>query len=1173
MNDQPARRIWIAAIVVVLIAAATGLYVMRRGHQAAHALPEPGSAKYDEMVSAFYAGVAALDVDAGERAQTLLARAVELVPEEPAAWANRGLLSIRLGSFESAARDLEKARTLAPNNGQVEELLGLLESRRGRYTQAIAHLRRAIELDPGNLKAQYAVVKEIQREGETNADAEALRLTATILERRPENVVVLLERARLAGKLGESAVFQSTVAVLAKLAPNWPTRARELFKTLEESAKADLSKPTARRQAATRVVPIKNTLVQAQTYRQSLNEVETPVGMVGEPIEEFLKLERPVVTPAPPDDGLHFVLEPIPFDVSPRWGTGAAVSLTGEGPARIFTADGRNVRQSLMPGFSLPFPGGDAANAPSLYAIASADLNSDYRTDLVVAGSGGLRIYLQSPEGKFSDATEATKLEPKTRNADYFGAWCSDVEMDGDLDIIAAPNQGKPLVFRNNGDGTFAVVEPFELTSAVRDFAWGDLDQDGDPDAAFVSANGELSVFANERAGRFVRRTGLPELASVAAITASDIDADMNIDLVLLQLDGAVRRLSSRGDDGGWEVADLARAASPVEGPARLFAEDLDNNGSADLIGTWTGGGILALGDGTKPFVGRELPEGLRVFAIADQNGDGRLDIVGLSREGRALRGLTQVTRAYHWQVLRPRAAKVVGDGRINSFGVGGEIDVRAGLIVRKRVIQGPTVHFGLGTRPVLDVARIVWPNGTVQGEFDLKADYIVAAEQRLKGSCPFLFAYDGSAMRFVTDFIWRSPLGLRINAQDTAGVSQTEDWVKIAGDQLAPRDGHYDIRITAELWETHYFDHMALMAVDHPAGTEVFVDERFARVPPPLLVRATGPLRPLARVLDDRGTDVTETVRTRDGRYLDTFGRGFYQGVARDHWVEAELRDEIPRDQPLVLVAHGWIHPTDSSINVALAQGQHEPPRGLVLEVPARDGSWKALRDDIGFPAGKNKTILVDLKDAFGPNAPRRFRLRTNLEVFWDSLAIAVPEPQTKLETRRLSPASAELRPRGYSQMTQADSNSPEIPRYDRLAGTGQHWRDLIGFYTRFGDVRELVEEVDDRYVIANAGDELVLRYPALPPPASGWVRDFVMIGDGWNKDGDYNTAFSKTVLPLPSHHQSSYDAPPGALEDDPVYRFHPEDWQQYHTRYITPRAFQETIRPRRARGSESVR
>src|SRR6185436_17421850 len=102
----------------------------------------------------------------------------------------------------------------------------------------------------------------------------------------------------------------------------------------------------------------------------------------------------------------------------------------------------------------------------------------------------------------------------------------------------------------------------------------------------------------------------------------------------------------------------------------------------------------------------------------------------------------------------------------------------------------------------------------------------------------------DGSAIRFVTDFLWRSPLGLRINAQDTAGVGQTEDWIKIRGDQLAPvspTEFEYDIRLTAELWETHYWDHVSLMVVDHPEDTEVFVDERFARKPPALKVHATG--------------------------------------------------------------------------------------------------------------------------------------------------------------------------------------------------------------------------------------------------------------------------------------------------------------------------------------------
>jgi hypothetical protein len=148
---------------------------------------------------------------------------------------------------------------------------------------------------------------------------------------------------------------------------------------------------------------------------------------------------------------------------------------------------------------------------------------------------------------------------------------------------------------------------------------------------------------------------------------------------------------------------------------------------------------------------------------------------------------------------------------------------------------------------------------------------------------------------------------------------------------------------------------------------------------------------------------------------------------------------------------------------------------------------------------------------------------------------------------------------------MTQANAASPELPHYDMLIGTTQRWLDLIGFYTRFGDVGELLAKVDDRYVIANAGDELALRFaaPAEPPP--GWARDFVMIGDGWNKDGDYNTAFSKTVLPLPSHARPMYDTPPGTLDDDPVYRFHREDWRRYHTRYVTPSDFRRGPRPGR--------
>ena len=74
--------------------------------------------------------------------------------------------------------------------------------------------------------------------------------------------------------------------------------------------------------------------------------------------------------------------------------------------------------------------------------------------------------------------------------------------------------------------------------------------------------------------------------------------------------------------------------------------------------------------------------------------------------------------------------------------------------------------------RAQAEVVRIVWPNGILQSEFNTAADATIAASQRLKGSCPWLFAWNGREMGFVTDLIWRSPLGLRINAQATADAS-----------------------------------------------------------------------------------------------------------------------------------------------------------------------------------------------------------------------------------------------------------------------------------------------------------------------------------------------------------------------------------------------------------------
>src|SRR6185369_17123622 len=217
--------------------------------------------------------------------------------------------------------------------------------------------------------------------------------------------------------------------------------------------------------------------------------------------------------------------------------------------------------------------------------------------------------------------------------------------------------------------------------------------------------------------------------------------------------------------------------------------------------------------------------------------------------------------------------------------------------------------------------------------------------------------------MEFVKDAVpWSSAIGLRINTLGTARVEATEEWYKISREQLAPHDGYYDLRITGELWETYYYDHLSLMVVDHRENTDIFVDERFVIPAPKLEITTVSMPRKFARAVDDKGRDVTSVIGALDGNYLDGFERGRYQGVARDHFVELDLGDDAPSSGPLWLIANGWMHPTDSSINVAISQGQEEQAKPLSLEIPDGRGGWQIVRTNMGFPAGRKKICLFDL-------------------------------------------------------------------------------------------------------------------------------------------------------------------------------------------------------------------
>ena len=165
-----------------------------------------------------------------------------------------------------------------------------------------------------------------------------------------------------------------------------------------------------------------------------------------------------------------------------------------------------------------------------------------------------------------------------------------------------------------------------------------------------------------------------------------------------------------------------------------------------------------------------------------------------------------------------------------------------------------------------------------------------------LKGSCPFLYVYNGEQYQFVTDLLWRAPLGL-VTSMGFVAPDETRDFVKITGKQIQPKSGKYSIQITEELWETAYFDQVKLIAVDHPAKTDIFVDEQY--IPPPFAefkVYGVAEKLHLKSAVDHHGKDVSDALKAFDYRYAVEHAPGTYQGVVEPHAIVLDLGD-IPDD------------------------------------------------------------------------------------------------------------------------------------------------------------------------------------------------------------------------------------------------------------------------------------
>jgi hypothetical protein len=778
--------------------------------------------------------------------------------------------------------------------------------------------------------------------------------------------------------------------------------------------------------------------------------------------------------------------------------------------------------------------------------LVTIDADTDHRPDLIAWSANTVRLIMA---GATPVAAGLDRLN------DVVSIAPGDFDNDGAVDLAVVTRSGAS-VWRNVGGRSFVAL-PGTLPAGVYGRAlWLDYDHDYDLDLLLFGAESHLLQNAGpsgfvDVSSEFPFQPGLPVDAAVFEAVADTTGHDVVVSygdragviyrdrlagkyeaITLDALPAGARSLAvlDFNRDSWMDLAAVAGSTGmvllnrqaaftslpmPAAAGTALATADFENRGVVDLTAgnrlfRWTTAGLLdvTLDD-----------DGGAARAIADFDGDGRDDVATVTRDGTLRIGINTSESSNRWLRVALTGVKNVKSA------MAARVEVKAGGRYLKALYEGVPLRFGLGGRERVDTVRITWPNGLIQNEMRQATGRTAVFKEapRLSGSCPMIFTWDGSGFRFITDVLGVAPLGASAGDGQYFPVDHDE-YVHLPADALVAVDGQYQVRVTEELREVSYLDRIQLVAVDRPAGITIVTNDKF-KAPPFPEFRLFGVERAIAPAAahDHRGADVRGRLAIEDRQYVDSYRRDF-EGVAEPHHLDLDFGSAAPQNRA-VLVLTGWVDWADGSTFRRLSQ---IGTGGLVmpyLQVKDRAGRWRTVVEDMGLPAGKTKTIAVDLTGKF-LSSSREVRIVTNLCVYWDRIYLSERTEPPDVRLTRADPTSALLRYRGFSRpVIDAERRQPESFEYADVR-TMSMWNQTPGLYTRYGDVRGLLSAADDRLVLMGSGDEVHVAFDArtLPPVGAGQQREFLLLFEGWAKDGDANTAFSQTVEPLPFRAMSAY-------------------------------------------------
>ncbi len=1123
-------------------------------------------------------------------------QAIKKDPNDTSSYIGLGRLYLLQKNYDAAEKLWKEALKIQPGNINLKLLLAETYDQKNDKENAVKELNEIIKEDPKSIGAYYKLA-ELDTSGQNAPLRKSYLLKVQSLSEA--NIVPRIQLAELFANEGKTDSCLSFLQSIKKMAPGFSDAAESSYESAVSFLHAN--KPI---EALAYIQQFHALMKITPEYASGLDEISIPNMVAG-----YFNFDTNITVSAldtsrqagnNKNNSFNAPLVFTDFQGVPGYSNTnninagnsimAVTDYDAIGNMYLYSSyvlPGTTTSKSFLSSIQMGLfkdakvQGGIDHKGQDLFATF-ADYDNDGYQDLFVTTTNGILVYKNNGDGSFSRITDNIGLN---NVSDASRILFADFDQDGDLDMYVSQKNGNKL-FRNNGDGTFT-----ENTSGTglagdkqgtADMDFGDWDEDGDLDIISVTNGGKLELLNNNRHSNFTDISGAaglqkPEYTGTA-VTFGDYNNDGRLDILLAGgNDGKCFLLKNEGSNFVPDEKASEQLSNSLKGIKvyQVAFIDYDNDGQKDIVIAGVNedptkkGVRLFHNDGSKGFsdVTSLLPQNViqaYQLAITDFNFDGDRDLF-FSGPGGA-----QIARNdggnYNNYVQVQVTGLSFGSSKNNRLGIGGQIELKAGDLYQLKTIKGPLTEFGVGQRTKIDALRIIWPNGVAQTIVDPMRKQRALEEAQLKGSCPFLFTWDGKQFVFNKDMLWRSALGMpvAIHGKDTAFAyhQPSKEYLMIPGDKLQPRNGLYTIKITEELWEAVYFDKAELMAVDHPDSVDTYVDERFVAPPyPGRKIHLVSQKHLPVFATDGEGNNVLPKLEKYDFQYVTNFSLGKFQGVAKEHDLILDLGKKAQSDS-LLLYMRGWIFPPDASINTELTQTNKYKLQAPSLQVINKEGKWQTVIKDMGYPMGRDKMDIINLTNKFLTPHDRRIRIRTTMQIYWDHIFFTTGNVKAPVKTHDLKMVSANLAFRGYS--ASYNKGGPFGPQwFDYYKVTkGQKWRDLTGNYTRYGDVLSLLQKADDQYIICNGGDEVTIDFDAahLPELPKGWKRDFIIYSEGWVKDGDMNTAYGQTVAPLPFHDMPSYPFPKNvSYPNDKAHR----DYQEkYNTRKVSTDAFKNAIR-----------